>query len=343
MKIVVGGQIDKQKVYDTIKGVVGDRASVEIKDDIAAAMAVKTGQADYYFGACKTGGGGALGRESGVGLQLAEQLVGVPGRDALHRPAAAIAGQLVVGQRAGKAHPHRPVAARDAFQHSRREGQVMGILRQGQCFSQGFAAAGRACGGVALGEGGFALGKGHSQHRGHAEQVHAVLAGVQVGQQKAGLLAGHAQQHGELVVGLRQPDGDAALTAGGLSQLGAQLLAAQQHRAAHQRHQHQKGRQQRRPERVPAPALVPFVHETSLPFRWGVLTGMEGNMQFSGQWAGSFSEDCPLGWDPVARRAIGRAMEWPDSCPRRKLPARWPYYAAVKSHTKIKFTLWHNR
>ena len=48
MKIVVGGQIDKQKVYDTIKGVVGDRASVE------------TGQADYYFGACKTGGGGAL-------------------------------------------------------------------------------------------------------------------------------------------------------------------------------------------------------------------------------------------------------------------------------------------
>ena len=46
MKIVVGGQIDKQKVYDAVKGVVGDRATVEIKDDIAAAMAVKTGQAD---------------------------------------------------------------------------------------------------------------------------------------------------------------------------------------------------------------------------------------------------------------------------------------------------------
>ena len=29
MKIVVGGQIDKQKVYDTIKGVVGDRATVD--------------------------------------------------------------------------------------------------------------------------------------------------------------------------------------------------------------------------------------------------------------------------------------------------------------------------
>ena len=29
MKIVVGGQIDKQKVYDAVKGVVGDRATVE--------------------------------------------------------------------------------------------------------------------------------------------------------------------------------------------------------------------------------------------------------------------------------------------------------------------------
>ena len=37
--------------------------------------------------------------------------------------------------------------------------------------------------------------------------------------------------------------------------------------------------------------------------------------------ADSFSEDRPLGWDPVARRAIGRAMEWPDSCPMRKLSA----------------------
>ena len=32
---------------------------------------------------------------------------------------------------------------------------------------------------------------------------------------------------------------------------------------------------------------------------------------FSSRTTGSFSEDRPLGWDPVARRAIGRAMEWP--------------------------------
>ena len=60
MKIVVGGQIDKQKVYDTIKGAVGDRPSAEIKDDIAAPVAAKPGRADNSFGACKTGGGGAL-------------------------------------------------------------------------------------------------------------------------------------------------------------------------------------------------------------------------------------------------------------------------------------------
>lgn len=60
VRIVVGGQIDKQRVADIITGVAGDRASVEIKSDIEAAMAIKTGAADFYLGACNTGGGGAL-------------------------------------------------------------------------------------------------------------------------------------------------------------------------------------------------------------------------------------------------------------------------------------------
>ena len=97
--------------------------------------------------------------------------------------------------------------------------------------------------------------------------MEGVLAGVQVGQQKPGLFAGDAQQHGEPVGGLWQLNGDAAFAAGGLPQLGAQLPVRQQHRAAHQRHQHQQRGQQRRPEWVPPFA---FVHENT-PFREKVL------------------------------------------------------------------------
>ncbi|WP_394895941.1 DUF2620 domain-containing protein [Clostridium paraputrificum] len=59
-RIVIGGQIDKQKVADITAKVAGDRATIEIKSDIEAAMAIKTGMADIYLGACNTGGGGAL-------------------------------------------------------------------------------------------------------------------------------------------------------------------------------------------------------------------------------------------------------------------------------------------
>ena len=48
-RIVIGGQIDKQKVADITAKIAGDRASIEIKSDIEAAMAIKTGSADYYF------------------------------------------------------------------------------------------------------------------------------------------------------------------------------------------------------------------------------------------------------------------------------------------------------
>jgi len=60
VKIVVGGQMDKDRVADIIKKIGGEKVTVEIKSDIQAAMAIKTKQADYYFGACNTGGGGAL-------------------------------------------------------------------------------------------------------------------------------------------------------------------------------------------------------------------------------------------------------------------------------------------
>lgn len=60
IKIAVGGAIDRQKVAEAIKKTGGDKVEVTTMADIEAAMAVKNGRADYYFGACATGGGGAL-------------------------------------------------------------------------------------------------------------------------------------------------------------------------------------------------------------------------------------------------------------------------------------------
>ena len=59
-KIVVGGQINKGEIADKAKEILQDVASVEVKGDLEAAMATKSGQYDYYIGACNTGGGGAL-------------------------------------------------------------------------------------------------------------------------------------------------------------------------------------------------------------------------------------------------------------------------------------------
>jgi len=59
-KIAVGGAIDKKKVAEEIRKYGGDKVQVSIMSDIEAAMAVKNGSADYYLGACATGGGGAL-------------------------------------------------------------------------------------------------------------------------------------------------------------------------------------------------------------------------------------------------------------------------------------------
>jgi len=59
-RIVVSGQMDRQRIAALVKEIAGDKATVEIKIDIEAAMAVKSGAADLYLGACDTGGGGAL-------------------------------------------------------------------------------------------------------------------------------------------------------------------------------------------------------------------------------------------------------------------------------------------
>lgn len=60
IRIVVGGQMDKERIAKKIEEIGKDKITIEVKTDLDAAMAMKTGQADYYFGACNTGGGGAL-------------------------------------------------------------------------------------------------------------------------------------------------------------------------------------------------------------------------------------------------------------------------------------------
>ena len=60
MKIVVGGQIDKEDIAAIVKKELGDQAEVTVKGDLDATMGMKAGTYDYYVGACNTGGGGAL-------------------------------------------------------------------------------------------------------------------------------------------------------------------------------------------------------------------------------------------------------------------------------------------
>ncbi|MGL4676118.1 MAG: DUF2620 domain-containing protein [Brevinema sp.] len=60
MKIVIGGAMFKNEIEALIHQYIPN-ATVQIKGDLDAAMAVKTGQADIYLGACDTGAGGSLG------------------------------------------------------------------------------------------------------------------------------------------------------------------------------------------------------------------------------------------------------------------------------------------
>ncbi len=58
IRFAIGGQVDKKKVAELVRKVGGDAVQVTEHSDLEAAMQVKTGKADYYLGACHTGGGG---------------------------------------------------------------------------------------------------------------------------------------------------------------------------------------------------------------------------------------------------------------------------------------------
>ena len=59
IKINVGGLAAKE-VVAKVSEIAGDQVQVRIMADIVGVREVVQGQADYYFGVCATGGGGAL-------------------------------------------------------------------------------------------------------------------------------------------------------------------------------------------------------------------------------------------------------------------------------------------
>ncbi len=58
--IAVGGQMLKPQICEYIKKFGNGEYSPISESDFQAALLVKNGQADYYFGCCATGAGGSL-------------------------------------------------------------------------------------------------------------------------------------------------------------------------------------------------------------------------------------------------------------------------------------------
>lgn len=61
VKIVVGGQLAKEELASQAKLAGSDQVQITVKGDTQAAMDILSGAADFYLGACQTGGGGSLG------------------------------------------------------------------------------------------------------------------------------------------------------------------------------------------------------------------------------------------------------------------------------------------
>ncbi|MCM3397660.1 DUF2620 domain-containing protein [Oceanobacillus profundus] len=79
MKIVIGGQVEKKEIERLIKELDPTIETV-VKSDLEAAMEMKTGKADYYFGACHTGGGGALAMAIAMLGRKQCETVSMPGK-----------------------------------------------------------------------------------------------------------------------------------------------------------------------------------------------------------------------------------------------------------------------
>ncbi|PLR80603.1 DUF2620 domain-containing protein [Bacillus canaveralius] len=65
LRIVVGG-LKKDVTERAVKAAGGDKVQVTVTSDFEGAKKVKAGDADYYLGACNSGGGAALSVAIGI-------------------------------------------------------------------------------------------------------------------------------------------------------------------------------------------------------------------------------------------------------------------------------------
>lgn len=77
---MIGGQIEKQQIEVLIKKYQTTENQITVKTDLDAAMDLKSGVADYYFGACNTGGGGALAMVIALVGSDKTVVLGMPGK-----------------------------------------------------------------------------------------------------------------------------------------------------------------------------------------------------------------------------------------------------------------------
>ncbi len=80
IRFVVGGQVEKDNIAKLVKEIGGDMVEVQIKSDLHAANDIKTGKADYYLGACHTGGGGALSMALALLTRAKCATISMPGK-----------------------------------------------------------------------------------------------------------------------------------------------------------------------------------------------------------------------------------------------------------------------
>jgi len=80
IRFAVGGAIRKDDIAKMIQEIGGEKVEVKVMTDMQAALAVQSKQADYYIGACHTGGGGALSMAIALLTVAKCATVSMPGR-----------------------------------------------------------------------------------------------------------------------------------------------------------------------------------------------------------------------------------------------------------------------